>query len=268
MRQGEREMPYATHPCLEEPCDAVVRLWRYMDFAKLVFILVNKALFFPSGKTLSAQDKFEGQPTIAEVGHVISLAAPPSPEEIKTARDQVLAWSNGAGPDDLTRQIEIVETIAFFNCWHMNDDESDAMWKVYDTGGRGVAIQSIVGGLRSSLAAATDKTVYIGQIRYYREPDNNPSKTNIYVWRFMRKRMAFQHEKELRAVVIDEANRGLVGVNIPVNLDDLIGRVVISPYAEPWIAPLVKALASRLGYKFEVVPSEASAPSPATMLSF
>ena len=138
------------------------------------------------------------------------------------------------------------------------------MWKVYDRRKQGVAIQSTVGKLRSSLAA-TDKKVYMGKIRYYREPDNSPPNTNIYVWRFMRKRMAFQHEKELRAVVIDQAQRGQAGVKIPINVDDLIGRVVISPYAEPWVALFVKALASRLVYKFEVVSSEASGPPPAAM---
>lgn len=259
-------MPYAVHPYLEEPPDANVKLWRYMDLGKLVSILVDKSLFFPSGRTLSAQDKFEGQPTYAEVGDVNSRAEPPSSEEIRTAYDQMLAVFREAAPADQRRRMEIIETISFYNCWHMNDDESDAMWKVYGRGEQGVAIQTTLNGLMRSLAADTDKTVYIGHVRYYREPDNNPPNTNVYIWRFMRKRIAFQHEKELRAVVIDGPNQGLAGVNVPVNLDDLIGRVVISPYAAPWVAPLVKSLASRLGYKFEVVPSEASAPPPATIL--
>jgi hypothetical protein len=178
----------------------------------------------------------------------------------------MLAASREAAPDDLKRHMQNIET-TFFNCWHMNDDESDAMWKVYDIGGRGVAIQSTLNGLRNSFSAATDKTIYIGQIRYYREPDDNPPNTNTYIWRFMRKRMAFQHEKELRAVVRDEAHQGEAGIKIPVNLDDLIGRIVISPYAERWVAPLVKDLASQLGYKFEVASSEAAGSPPADLLN-
>ncbi len=236
-----------------------------MDLAKLVSILVDKSLFFPSGKTLSVQDKFEGQPTYAEVDQVNTLATPPPPEEIKTYEDQVLAAFNEAAPADRMQQMKTIEKIAFFHCWHMNDDESDAMWKVYDPGRTGVAIQSTVGKLRSSLAA-TDKSVYMGKIRYCKDPGDSPPNTNIYVWRFFRKRMAFQHEKELRAVVIDKTQAGQPGVKIPVNLDELIGRVVISPYAEPWIAPLVKTLASRLGYKFEVVLSEAAGPPAAASL--
>jgi hypothetical protein len=254
-------MPYPLHPSLEEPSDPNAQLWRYMDLGKLVSILVDKSLFFPSGKTLSLQDKFEGQPTYEEVDQANTLATSPPTEEIKTYEDQVLAAFNEAAPADRIQQMKTIEKIAFFNCWHMNDDESDAMWKVYDPGRQGVSIQSTVGRLRSSLAA-TDKSVYMGKIRYYKEPDSPPN-TNIYVWRFFRKRMAFQHEKEVRAVVIDPGQRGQPGVKIPVNLDDLIGKVVISPYAEPWVAPLVKALASRLGYKFEVLLSEAAGPSPA-----
>ena len=270
-------MPYYPHPCLEEPSDLNDLLW-HMDLAKLVSILVDKSLFFPSGRTLFDQkDRFEGQPTYEEVARVnsLALAAPPSPEEMKAyvthlpfdvpVQGETLADFRKAAPDEIKSHMERIEKISFFNCWHMNHDESDAMWKVYDRGKQGVAIQSTVGKLRSSLAA-TDKKVYMGKIRYYREPDNSPPNTNIFIWRFMRKRMAFQHEKELRVAVIDEAQQGKPGVKLPVYLDDLIGRVVISPDAESWIAPLVKALASRLGYKFEVVPSEAAGPLPAATL--
>jgi hypothetical protein len=38
-----------------------------MNFEKLLAILIDRALFFASGSTLARDDKFEGQPTPAEI---------------------------------------------------------------------------------------------------------------------------------------------------------------------------------------------------------
>lgn len=259
-------MPYLPHEHLDELSDPEAPLWRYMDLAKLVSVLVDKALFFPSGKTLAKQDRFEGQPTYAEVAELNRLATPPPPETLNTIRDELLASFREAAPAEQKWHMAIIKSISFFNCWHMNDYQSDAMWKIYDTGNRGVAIRSTVGRLTRSFAA-TDKPIYIGAIRYCTEPDNSPPNTKIYVWRFMRKRRAFEHEKELRAIVIDGEQRGLTGIKVPVYIDDLISNVVISPYAESWAEPLVKNLACRLGYKFDVVRSDAARPPPSSLLS-
>ena len=37
------------------------------------------------------------------------------------------------------------------NCWHMSDQESDAMWKLYALAKSGIAIQSTVGGVNECL---------------------------------------------------------------------------------------------------------------------
>jgi hypothetical protein len=74
----------------------------------------------------------------------------------------------------------------------------------------------------------------------------------------MHKRRSFAHERELRAVVIRptwiELNRyvehaeevpNVSGMSIPVELDRLIKRVVISPRAEAWFVDLVASMLHR-----------------------
>jgi hypothetical protein len=230
-----------------------------MDIMKFLSVLIDKTLYFPSGKTLIAEfDRYEGQPTYAEVA---TMSAPPNP-----ASDIYLDLSSF---QELTitgqkNQMKTIENQCFFNCWHLNLGESDAMWKIYRNG-CGVAIQSTLARFRKALNA-TDKEIYIGKIRYYTEPDDNPPDTPTYVWRFMRKRKAFEHEHELRAVFTDSAQSGEHGVSIPIYVDELVSKVIISPYAEPWSEALIKSLAWRLGFKFEVVVSEAAAPLPSTLL--
>jgi len=258
-------MPWCSHQHLTTPSDPDAKIWRYMDIPKLLSILVDNALFFPSGKTLSKNDKFEGQPTYAEVDQLNFLATPPSEEELKTVRDEMLANYRQAAPEEQKRHMAIIENISFFNCWHLNDEESDAMWKIYGKNDNGVAIRSTIRRLTKSLNA-TEKCVYTGQVRYYTEPDDNLPNPENYVWRFMRKKMAFQHEKEVRAVVTDGTQFGKPGVAIPIYVSELIDTVVISPYAETWIERLVKSVACRLGYKFDVVPSEAARDIPSTKL--
>ena len=121
-------MPYQTHLAFIEPKDRNARLWRYMDLARFLSILDKRALFFPSIATLSALDPYEGEPAFIIL--------------IESARSQ--------GADELRRlrlQNRVFSHMNFFSCWHMNDNESDAMWKIYLKFEEGVAIQSTVGRL-------------------------------------------------------------------------------------------------------------------------
>src|SRR5271168_3839934 len=61
-------MPYQPQKLLDTPSNPVAPIWRYLDLAKLLAILNDRALFFPSGRQLSRTDRLEGQPTYVEVG--------------------------------------------------------------------------------------------------------------------------------------------------------------------------------------------------------
>ncbi len=85
----------------------------------------------------------------------------------------------------------------------------------------------------------------------------------------MSKRMSFQHESELRALHWDAEliqsdvwdTKNFVwkpnavfkpGINIPVDLDELIRRVHVAPTAEPWFHDLVKSVLAEYGLNKEV----------------
>lgn len=262
-------MPYRAHPAFVEPQDGTARLWRYMDLARFLSILENRALFFPSVATLAESDPYEGEPALAKIRATEARGT----EALRTFR----------------LNAEVFKHINFFNCWHMNDEESDAMWKIYIKGSEGIAIQSTVDRLKVSFHEFAD-TVYMAKVEYVVDHSHfqNPTNPLLGVSDYMFKRLAFQHEQEIRlgtsrsevrrefvddigriklpprGVTVDDilmfpARKGIfVHTDIPV----LIERVVISPFSPIWFSDLVASLSKRLGYAFEVVPSEMSRPSP------
>jgi hypothetical protein len=223
-------MPYVSRPYLDEPSGGVI--WRYMSLEKLLGILILKSLFFPSAHTLREKfDKFEGALT---------------DDELATAEPNIIAHH------EKTHQ-KPTEKRLFFNCWHINDSESDAMWKIY-VGNNGVAIKSTVDRLKQCFDV-TRFPISLGRILYGKTDDH----TEHAVRRFMRKKLAFRHEEEIRLVMYDETSThvGQPGIPIPVDVEKLIEKIVVSPKSEPWFLCLVQSLTSTLGYKdLKVKPSK------------
>ena len=170
-------MPYQAHPAFIEPKDQNARLWRYMDFSRFLSLLDRRGLFFPSIATLSASDPYEGEPAFYRIEAARSVGE----EELRRLRLQYQVFSH----------------LNFFSCWHMNDNESDAMWKIYLRAGEGVAIQSTIRRLIACFRNTTD-TVYIGEVQYVDHATLRPTLENAGYSNYMFKRLAFQHEREVR----------------------------------------------------------------------
>jgi hypothetical protein len=261
-------MPYQAHPGFFEPDNGNARLWRYMDLARFLSIIETRALFFPSVATLAEIDPYEGEPALAR----LRTAKEAGTEALRTFR----------------LNAEVFKHLNFFNYWHMNDGESDAMWKLYIKGSEGIAIQSTVDRVRASFHDSED-TVYMAKVLYVPDHSDVPSPSPFFALSdYMFKRPAFQHEQEVRlgthrcdvrpefvdaAGRIEAAHAGVTtgdvlllperkGVSVRANIPSLIERVVISPFSPTWFSDLVASLSRRLGYTFEVVTSELSRPSP------
>lgn len=260
-------MPYQAHFSFTEPEPETARLWRYMDLAQFLSILEKEALFFPSVATLGEVDPYEGEPL---------------PAKIRAAQAR--------GPDDLRTfrlHCEVFKHLNFYNSWHMSDDKSDAMWKLYLKGSQGIAIQSTVARVKTSFQNTITHTVYMALVEYIDYEHFLPSSMLVGSSDYMYKRRAFRHEQEVRigtyncdvrpqffdnAGFIDVSKPGVTvadillypdrkGVYVPANISALIERVVVYPFAPVWFSDLVMALCKRLGYAFEVVPSEMGRPS-------
>ena len=141
----------------------------------------------------------------------------------------------------------------FVNCWHESDYESDAMWMLYSKDiTNAIAIRTTYRKLY--LALNKDPDIDIGRVNYI-DFNKNFSATNSTQWY---KRQSFAHEKEVRAVLISPKNKDLVGVEVPTDLDLLIDKIYISPYANNWFVELVKDICNKYGINKEILHSDLS----------
>jgi hypothetical protein len=171
-------MSYDPHPYLKIPQHPDAYIWRYMDFTKFISMLSGQSLFFTSVPSLAKYDQFEGQLTWP------ASTSPATPPGFKTADELA---SIGLHDDKLLRIInhEIAKGHAsinsfpelfFINCWHMNDDESDAMWKIYGYDANGVAVRSSFNRIKECFKDTPHK-IFIGEVEYR---DYNTSTINRF----------------------------------------------------------------------------------------
>jgi len=225
---------YKKHPCFEEPKDQKIKVWRYMDFYKFVSILEYNSLFFPNIKCLEKFDKMEGFLPQNAINSLSNFTEPTSkciPNGQKGTRKML-----------------------FVNCWHINETESDAMWKIYLTINKGIAIQTTLERLKNSFASF-EKDIYIGMVQYTHINDIK----NIQLLKapfdafkvVLQKRKNFEHERELRAVLLSPTTNE-AGVKVKVDLDKLIENIYAAPNSESWIKELIEKILNRYQLKKEV----------------
>lgn len=238
---------YTQHPVFRTPNSEDVKVWRYMDFTKFLYILERHALFFTRADRF--EDRFEGSYTRYNVN----------------MRPQAY---NGQIPKEVLHQISEVSNqirrFTFINCWHMNEHESAAMWRLYSQSNEAVSIQSTFARLKDSFNG-TNENIYIGMVNYIDYETQWMPEGNMF-YPFVHKRLSFEHEREIRAVFqylptngerIDW-NQSLYeyGKDIDIDLDTLIDRVYVSPIAPRWFFELVQAVVQRYGLRKEVVYSD------------
>lgn len=228
---------YEEHPVFKKPDNTNVRIWRFIDFTKYVSMLESKALFFCRADLFP--DIFEG--TYPKL----------TTEAVKQQKDLP-----DQGKNTVIKALELFEKFHvkgyYLNCWHMNDYESDAMWKLYTNNNLGVAIQSTFELLTKSIS--DEKTIYVGKVNYI-DYNKQVFPINNTMYPYVHKRISYSHEQELRALTNyspkDSYQNPLLfdknpkGFNIKVDLDVLIEKIYISPNAPDWFKELVKSVSSK-----------------------
>lgn len=216
---------FTTHPEFELPQNDAV-LWRYLDLARYLDLLIKEQLFFPCASIL--EDPFEG----------------------------MYRTSNKAYAARTSNNVLVISS------WHHNTEENYAMWKIYAQGSAGLAIQTTCEHLQNSFHK-TDKPVWIGKVNYYDEEHPPVTGSQLYT-PFLYKRSVFAFENEVRCCYKPDAadddysweeQDSLSGVFIPVDLSLLIGRIYISPYAPQWFRELVAGVNKRFHIEKEIVHS-------------
>lgn len=238
----------AAHPVFLPPDDPNVSIWRYMDFTKYLALLDSSALYFARADQFD--DPFEGASTKANLNARPEWYSGPE-------------WSTGKGQEalaSLPKMYEASRRWTYINCWHANEVESAAMWRLYAQSNEAIA----VGSTFAKLAKQMPEFTHVGVVQYIDYETEFIPESNLF-YRFMRKRKSFAHEREIRAVrqapisVGDEvraleANPAL-GILVPVSVPDLITRVHVAPTAPVWFAELVEKATKRFGLSLDVVRS-------------
>jgi hypothetical protein len=235
---------------LEVPPDDT-KLWRYLDLSCFISLISQCTLHFSLLEDF--EDSWEGTLPAA-----LKLDAAGMGGEMHKFYDFVGAAS--------THSIGNYRV----NCWHRNDVESVAMWKLYTRGIDGVSIQTTVGGLKTSLQGE-DSSIIIGQVKYVDHAslaafggDPPPGVAAIFV-----KRRSFEHENEVRLAIDDEpffdseldyVKEPLSGGNVMVDTKALIRRIVASPGYPQWAIPSLQAIVSGAGLQATVERSDVLEP--------
>ena len=92
----------------------------------------------------------------------------------------------------------------------MGDHESDAMWRLYCGSGECLAISSTIGRLMKAVAAAPQR-VFLAEVKDIDYAGVAFLPTDSELQPFVHKRISFQHERELRAIV-DDLCMGRLGI--------------------------------------------------------
>ena len=211
---------YQEHPSFKEPSRSNIKLWRYLDFTKFVSLIDKRALFFVRSDKL--EDTFEGAIT-----------------------KKMSAYRKSTGG---------YKRVFLINSWHMNEYESAAMWKLYLKSEEGVAIQTTFKRLTHSFISK-EHDVFAGKVKYTDYENEVIPEGNVFN-RFLNKRKSFEHEKEVRAMILHANNDGdESGTYVDVDLNTLIQKVYLSPYSKKWFADLVRSTIDKYEIKTEVMNS-------------
>jgi hypothetical protein len=249
--------------------DQVIR--RFVELPKLFELIAAGRSFFPTIATLRAIDPFECAIALPQAARKLGRRALASeamsllqhlPEEYSCG-DRVEDYKRHervvkhANTDELRQHVRemrliLMQSRVVCNCWHAEERESDAMWKLY-AGNIGVMLVSTVGKLRSAIRGSyanifcspNPQEYVIAPIRYIDEASLRRLPL-FYVDRpWLLKRSSFAYEREVRIFhqVPWVINAWGGGMAILIDPSKLISEVVLSPSNPAWAdAPISAAI--------------------------
>ena len=219
------------HPCFPQPGNTSVRVWRYLDLPKFIWLLEHRKLHLSRLDLLN--DPHEGT----------------TPRLLAMLRDQQL---REFGAEKMVAQIPSINRQSrrsmYVNCWHLGNSESEAMWRLYCPNDGGVAIQTTYEKLVAS--AANDPFCYIGTVTYI-DYESQLFPLNNGFYPVMHKRASFAHEREVRLVkTLPEywglpEREGPPGVSIDWEPEISVEAIYVNPYAPDFFHDVVCSVVRR-----------------------
>ena len=222
-------------PRFRDMPDKSLLVWKYMDFDNLVHLLATSSLWLTPLSEL--EDRREGN------------------------------WCNVLTSLDYVKKIyDFAKAQTGVSCWSLADSESLYMWDSYTTPGKGVAIVTTVDGLEKSYPVErymVENVVFaLMKVVYEEQPveiliEDNKGFDPVDIVRY--KSSDFSHEDEVRFVYsrsilnfadgfnIDLDNlKAFPGARLPVNLNQIIQSIYISPKGSVWLHDCVTKILDTL----------------------
>lgn len=276
---------HTSHPAFRPPPDIDGKIWQYMELAEFVSMLNRKALFFVKANKL--RDPYEG--IIPQFNNMIRYKDDKEERQQKQKQNfpnhHGIKHVNDTVAQTLVQQFQMYRQLVLINPWHYNEYESAAMWNLYSHENAGIAIQSTTRRLSESFRKNNEDIIWIGQVQYLDFSKDWMNRwTNLFE-AFLTKRKSFEYENEIRAVTClpsDNLNRELLastategsniflsqnrtinpkeltdkGKYVSVDLEVLVEKVYVAPYAESWFEEVVESLLSKYSLDPIVIKSD------------
>jgi len=272
-----------------EPLDLDIELQKYMDFSKFVHLLDSNKLFL--SKTSNFEDKLEGglTPTFSFLNNGAALALNHLvnnifPSALPLTTEQKLEKKERSEQYEHQRKNHAFKTVfgdfkskdhdfnhiyqrhsewVDVSCWHANNSESMAMWKIYGGHINSVCIVSSVEKLSSAIIKPSNKRIAISKIHYI-DHESEHFKSEHPLAPLLHKSKFYTFENEVRLIaynpnakILENREKDDAGTLIKVDIDTLIKEIRVAPDAPEWFFKLVRSLTKeKYGLKVEVVKSK------------
>jgi hypothetical protein len=227
------------------------RVWRYMSFGRFVWTLSKQALWMSRADQLG--DAWEGILSEKELAVMVEKTVAAKIEERGNDEESGMAmrpdWTDVITATVATETKKQRERF-FVNCWTASSSESHAMWSIYCASKEGIAIQTTLEKLRSSVGALP-----VLPVTYTNFVPKSVAKVHTRIDLVTRKRKPFSYEREERIVeeIVPPEKGSLseligfgryqpLGYPLPWNPERWLDAVLVHPGADDGFFDAVKAV--------------------------
>lgn len=217
-------------------------LRRYLDLPKFIDLLRTQRLYLRRADLF--QDKFEGSFT-------------PS---LRAAIEEAYVVNKIDFSYEKFKK-ELREGV-YINCWSLGANDNMALWEIYGKSEASVAVQTTIKRLRGEITEWHESgTTSLGKVEYIKHWRDPAIDILPYSNVFRYKVVAYEFEREVR-IIHDRMGQNFEksekesGIHMPVQINQLLTRIVVSPSAQPWFIELVKDVMKKYGINVPVRPSK------------
>ena len=220
---------------VDDSLDESVRLWRYIDLARLISLVEKNVVWLARADTF--KDSHEGR----------------FPDEMRTWMEKAYESFPADDPSPVKDADDFQDYLlknTFISCWHKNADENIVMWEIYGRDTNAVAVQTTVGRMKSGINASglSGHSLLLRPVMYERA--ESVQGVLRYEECFFRKRPHFAFEEEVRISLdtyspIRPTKDTPYGYDLPLNPNGIIETIYVHPDSSAWLVDVVRSIAKR-----------------------